>query len=284
MRARVNGVELFFDVLGPGARADGARRAAKPALVALHGGPGLDHAQWVPWLEPLADDLQIVVLDHRGNGRSSRPPLADCTLEAMADDVAALVGLLGLDDVTLLGHSFGGMVALVHALRHPGRARRLILSATAPSREFVDDAWAAVSARGTPAEIEAARHVLSGTLRDAAHFREAFGALAPLYQRRAVEPAPDRTVVNVDMLDWFFSVGVKDYDVRARLGEIAVPVLVLAGRHDWICPPAQAEILARGIPGARLVVFEESAHRLLREEPEKFLAAVREFASGSRQR
>lgn len=128
MRARVNGVELFFDVRGDGLRAADGRFVAKPALVALHGGPGLDHSQFVPWLEPLADALQIVLVDQRGTGRSSRPPLHACTLEAMADDLEALVRLLGLADVTVLGHSFGqvclkehGQWKVVHAHFSSGR-------------------------------------------------------------------------------------------------------------------------------------------------------------------
>lgn len=280
MRARVNGVALFFDVRGAGLRADDGRFVAKPALVALHGGPGLDHSQFVPWLDPLTDTLQIVLVDHRGNGRSSRPPLHECTLEAMADDLEALVRLLGLADVTVLGHSFGGMVALTWALRHRASTRRLILCATAPSRDFVDEARRLATGRATPGQMVEVANVLNGTLCDEAHLRQAFSVLAPLYQRRfdPAQAGPDRTVLNVEMLNWFFSVGVKDYDVRDRLGEIAVPVLVLTGRHDWICPPSQSEALVRGLPDVRQVVFEESGHRLMREEHRRFLDCVSEFA------
>lgn len=123
-------------------------------------------------------------------------------------------------------------------------------------------------------------NVLNGTLCDEAHLRQAFGVLAPLYQRRfdPAQAGPDRTVLNVEMLNWFFSVGVKDYDVRDRLGKIAVPVLVLTGRHDWICPPSQSEALVWGLPDVRQVVFEESGHRLMREERRRFLDCVSEFA------
>jgi proline iminopeptidase len=81
------------------------------------------------------------------------------------------------------------------------------------------------------------------------------------------------------MLNWFFSTGVHSYDVRPRLGEIKAPTLVLTGRHDWICPPDQSDELMAGISGARQVVFDDSAHRPMREENETFIAVVRGFVS-----
>lgn len=278
MRAAVNGVDLYFDVHGAGLRPDGERLVDTPAVLVLHGGPGLDHTALVPWLAPLTTVCQLVYVDHRGNGRSSRPPLGACTLEAMADDVEGLRRHLGLRDVTVLGVSFGGMVALTHALRHPDGAARLILSATAPSFEFVDEARRLARERATPDQLVEVEHVLNGTFRDDAHLRAAFARIAPLYQHRNVAaPAPDPSIVNAAMLNWFFAAGVGTYDVRPRLREIAVPTLVLTGRHDWICPPGQSAALLHALPDARQVVFEASGHRPHREENEAFLRVVREF-------
>ena len=81
MRIAVNGVELFFDVHGSGLAARGNELVDKPVIVALHGGPGIDHSQFVPWLTPIADAAQLILVDHRGNGRSSRPPVETRTLE-----------------------------------------------------------------------------------------------------------------------------------------------------------------------------------------------------------
>ena len=90
MRIAVNGVELFFDVYGSGLAARGNELVDKPVIVALHGGPGIDHSQFVPWLTPIADAAQLILVDHRGNGRSSRPPVEMRTLANMADDLEAL--------------------------------------------------------------------------------------------------------------------------------------------------------------------------------------------------
>jgi len=79
------------------------------------------------------------------------------------------------------------------------------------------------------------------------------------------------------MLNWFFSTEVKRYDLRPRLGEVRAPTLVLTGRHDWICAPAHSDTLVRGIPDARQVMFEESGHRVIKEENERFVRVVTEF-------
>jgi proline iminopeptidase len=281
MRARVNGVDLFFDVHGSGLRADGERLVEKPVVIALHGGPGFDHSAFVPWLLPLAEAAQVICVDHRGNGRSSRPPVATCTLQAMADDIEALRQLLGLGRVVVLGVSFGGMLALTYALAHPANLAGLVLGVTAASHGFLDAARAAVRQRGTPEQVEAAETLLAGRIRDEAHFRHVMALLAPLYQHRTPPgpPVPDRSMVNLEMLNWFFSTAVHGYDVRQRLGEIKTPTLVLTGRHDWICPPSQSDELMAGVSGARQVMFDDSAHRPMREENDKFIAVMREFVS-----
>lgn len=285
MRIRVNGVELFVDVHGP---ALGRRKGViveKPVLLALHGGPGLDHANLVPWLAPLAEQVQILYVDHRGNGRSGRPPLEECTLDAMADDLEAVRRVLGLGPLIVLGVSFGGMVGLTYALRHPAGVARLIGCVTAASGDFVDDARRLARERATPQQMEIVEHMLDGTFRDEAHFREGFAAVASLYEHRS-DPARDAaalpSVLNVAMLNWFFSTEVKRYDLRTRLGEVRAPTLVLTGRHDWICAPAHSDTLVRGIPGARQVMFEESGHRVIKEENERFVRVVTEFIHESR--
>ena len=126
MRAQLNGTELFYDVVGE-------RSGDRPTMVALHGGPGFDHRYLRPGLDPLAAWAQVVYVDLRGQGRSGRPPMASCTLEQMADDVAALCRRLGIDRPVVLGHSAGGFVALHLAVRHPGLAGGLILVHTAPT-------------------------------------------------------------------------------------------------------------------------------------------------------
>ena len=134
MRLSVNDTELYFDVEGAALVADGPALRERPVVLALHGGPGFDHAYFKPSLSALTDVAQIVFLDQRGQGRSGRAPVESCTTEQMADDAAALCHTLGIKRPAVLGHSFGGFVALHLALRHPDVAGSLILIDSAASR------------------------------------------------------------------------------------------------------------------------------------------------------
>src|SRR5215469_16656022 len=131
MYVSVNGTRLFFDVVGSGLQPIGEEMKPKPVVIALHGGPGYDHS-YLRSLDPLGDVAQIVYLDLRGQGRSARHHEDYYQLGIMADDVAAVCAELGLEKPVVLGHSFGGWVALTLAVRHPERAGGLLLCSTSP--------------------------------------------------------------------------------------------------------------------------------------------------------
>ena len=119
MHVSVNGVRLFFDVEGTKFVPDGPVMREKPTLLLLHGGPGADHSIYRPAYSALSDIAQIVYLDHRGNGRSEDGPQERWTLAQWGDDVRAFCEALGIVDPIVLGASFGGMVAMSYATRHP---------------------------------------------------------------------------------------------------------------------------------------------------------------------
>ena len=97
MRATINGIELFFDVAGMGFVPSGLTMEEREVCFVLHGGPGLDHSYFKPWLSPLAESMQLIYVDHRGTGRSSRPPLETCTIEQMADDLESVCEVMMTD-------------------------------------------------------------------------------------------------------------------------------------------------------------------------------------------
>ena len=162
MRITVNDTALYFDVEGAGLVPDGAAMRARPTIVALHGGPGFDHAYFKPALSTLTDTAQIVFLDLRGQGRSDRPPVETCTLEQMADDVAAFCRTLGIHRPVVLGHSAGGFVALHLAVRHPDLAGRLILVDTAAATAGMGDAMGRLEARYGAAARAAGERLFGG--------------------------------------------------------------------------------------------------------------------------
>ncbi len=149
MKARVNGTEIYFDIEGPGLVADGPDMVDRPVVFALHGGPGGDHVSLRDSLAPLSDVAQIVYIDHRGSGRSSPADPSTYTLDQNVDDVDALRDYLGLDRITVLGVSYGGMVAQGDAIRYPDHLANLALIATAPSHRCLDYAQRHVAEHGT---------------------------------------------------------------------------------------------------------------------------------------
>ncbi len=279
MRIAVNGAELFFDVYGSSLAARGNELVDKPVMVALHGGPGIDHSQFVPWLTPIGDIAQLILVDHRGNGRSSRPPVETRTLATMADDLEAMRRALGLGRIVVFGMSFGGMLALTYAASYPDSVAALIPCATAASNEALERGLSRLHDIASPEQREALALLRNGTVGSSADLDRVFAALAPFYEHDPGRTPPGgfKPIPDIDMLNFFFAHDRKSYDVRPKLPGIAAPTLVLTGRHDRICPPDASDEIVTGIPGARQVIFEQSGHRLMREENARFLQTVRDF-------
>lgn len=281
MRIAVNDTELYFDVEGAGLVPDEMAMRERPTIVALHGGPGFDHTYFKPFLGPLADTAQIVYLDLRGQGRSARPPLESCTLERMADDVAACCRALGLARPTVLGHSAGGFVALTLAVRHPDIAGRLIPASSSPAGTGGDPA--ALERRAGAEGVAIAGRVFGGDFSDAT-MADFIRVVMPTYLHAPDAPAAwpilaaiARSGFNAELAGYFFAHQIGRYDLRARLGAIAVPTLVIVGESDWVCAPDASRAIAAGIPGAELVILPEAGHFPFGERPEAFAAAVRRF-------
>lgn len=131
MRVRLrDGTRLYFDVAGMGLVPEGPLMRERPTLLCLHGGPGFDHSLLKSALAPLADTAQVVFLDHRGQGRSDRSAPDRWNLDTWIEDVVDFCGALELEHPVVLGQSFGGVVALGVAIRHPDLVARLIVSSS----------------------------------------------------------------------------------------------------------------------------------------------------------
>jgi proline iminopeptidase len=261
--------------------------SGRDPLVALHGGPGSTHNYFAP-LERLADDGRGVVLyDQLGCGRSDRPVDVEWSVDLFRDEVQAVRDELGLERVHLLGTSWGGMLALEHALARTGELTSLILSSTlASAAEWVREV--ATLRDAMPPEVVAAfaraddQGIYEGPDWDAAD--DAFSAR---HFYRGPQPRPEidrmkagRSKAAYRVLwgpnEWTATGPLRNWDVRERLHEIDVPALVVRGAHDLSTAPV-AETLVTGIRGARLVVFEDSSHTPVLEETERYLQVLREF-------
>jgi proline iminopeptidase len=281
MRANIRDTEIYFDVDGAALVADGSSLREKPVAFVVHGGPGVDHTSAKPAFAPLTQTLQLVYFDHRGQGRSARGPKATYTLDNNVEDMEALRRYLGLDQIVVLGTSYGGMVALTYAARYPQQVSHLIVVATAASARFLQKAKENLARQGTAAQQTIAKRLWEGTFETEAQLRDYFQVMGPLYSLtydpEAAAAVWDRTILSVDAINLAFSDFLRHYDVLDQLPRITAPTLVLGARHDWICPPEFSEEIAKAIPNSQLRIFEHSGHLIRADQPEALVDAITEF-------
>jgi pimeloyl-ACP methyl ester carboxylesterase len=283
MRVLVNSVRLYFDVEGAGLVTDGATMREKPTLILLHGGPGMDHTGYKPRFSQLADLAQVVYLDQRGNGRSDAGPRETWTLAQWGDDVRAFCDALGITRPIVMGTSFGGMVALAYATRHPGHPGKLILVSTqAAGGTHLAERVAHFERLGGP-EVGALarRRFLEGEVDDAmlqAWIRLAF----PVYTRTPRDPLTvRRAILHPEVNLWFTRPGGegRTFDLFPVLDRIQCPTLVLGGEEDPMIPIVCQEEIAEALPG-HLVRFERfpgCGHGVVTDAPERAMAVIRQF-------
>ena len=280
MYVAANGTEIYIDVEGSQLEVAGARLRPRRTLVALHGGPGFDQGYLRPGLGPLSNLAQVVYFDLRGQGRSAATEPELCTLEQMADDVAAVCGVLGIERPIVFGHSAGGFVALHMALRHPALLGGLILCNTSPTLAPIVDGRPpppGLMERAGPEVAAVAARLFGGDMSPAT--REAFNRLVlPFYAGPSHMGVPSQIMAlsgfSPDVAMYFFGTLARAYDLRKRLNEITAPALVIVGHFDWVCPAAGGRALAAGMPNAELLELADSGHFGFSEEPKNFLDAV----------
>lgn len=263
----VNGTSLFYVEVGAGV----------PCLV-MHGGLGFDHSHLRPWVDELGDTLKLVYYDHRGNGRSGRPPLETLTYEQFAADADALREFLEVEAITVMGFSAGGAIALHYALGYPQHLERLILVGTHAAWDYGDEIAERLARKQPSPEMLAAFSAPPPTTDDA--YAQMVETIMPLFFHDYSPVASQRFTGDVV---WNASAYVrygellKAHNVVSRLRDIQVPVLVIVGRDDFITPPSQAQRLAQGLPNAELVIFDDSGHLPYVEETEAFTSVVKDW-------
>ena len=269
----VRDVSLFVQVIGQGV-----------PLLLMHGGPGLDHTSLLP-LRPCADQFTLVFYDHRCNGRSEGGDVSSMTWENLTADAEALRQTLGLTKWAVLGHSFGGNVALEYALRYPQSLSHLILMDTGGDARWVQHNVPEILAkRGyNAAAVQAARRFYNGQLTPGEYhptvlkFVRAYSyhsSLLALAHEVVFGPhikmRPETHIFGHSQL-------LRGWTVMDRLGEIKVPTLVLAGRDDFLYPPEHQVALATGIANARLEIIERAGHNPHMERSAEVIEIIQSF-------
>ncbi len=270
-------VSLYVDVVGHG-----------DPLVLMHGGPSAD--LWTMGaFRQRADQSTLVFYDHRCNGRSVGVPVSTMTWVNLTADADALRQYLGFEKWAVLGHSFGGHVALEYTLRYPERVSRLVLLDTgADTRWARENAPRVLTQRGyCPAKVELVRRWFHGEFSPREYF-PIFLRISGAYMHgsgwrplaREMAAGGWRTRIRPEALIFAGRHLCANWSVVDRLGEIAVPTLVMAGREDFVFPPGCQQELTAGIPGSQLVIIDGAGHNPQDEQTSEVMRALRAFLSG----
>ena len=272
---------VWYRIVGGGAEGE------QVPLLALHGGPGVPH-DYIENLVDLASDTRRVILyDQLGCGRSDQPDDPSLwRVERFVEELGIVRRALALEEIHLLGQSWGGMLAIEYALTQPQGLVSLILASTLSSMPL----WVAEANRlrdELPPEVQAAllRHEATGTTDDPEYLQ----AMQAYYERHVIRvvPMPDQVKRALDQVGQvyytmngpseFHVTGIlKNWDRTDRLGEIRVPTLITSGRYDESTPLIN-EVLHKGIADSEWILFEQSAHMAHIEEPDVYLPTIESF-------
>jgi len=266
---------IFYEVVGSG-----------DPIIVVHGGPGLDHSYLQPGLNVLAQRNTLIYYDQRGTGRSAAELVPSAiNLDAFVEDIDALRQALGYERVDVLGHSFGALIAIAYARKHPESLRTLILmNPVEPGTRYSEQLAERQASRRTEEDSTQLAELTAG---------EGFAASDPatvseVYRILFRQALRDRTRIddlNLDLTETTAKNGrevgrllgesMGEVDWWDGLGEITVPTLVLHGRYD-LTPNAMSQALANAIPLGRMVLLQ-SGHFPFMEDSDGLLSAIQAF-------
>jgi proline iminopeptidase len=278
----VDGAALYYRDIGQG----------QPIII-LHGGPSFDHSYLLPDMDRLADAFRLIYYDQRGRGKSAwNVPPAAVSLQSEMDDLEALRAYLHVEHAALLGHSWGGLLALEYALRHPKRVSHLILLNTAPvSYEDFQLFERQLNTR-EPEDLERMRVLESSPAFEEGDL-ETRAAYYRLYFQPTLRPPELLARLSAHLYVgwtkesvltarattgrlWEETAEMPEYNLLPQITRLHIPTLVLHGDYDFV-PVTCAAHIAEAIPGARLVVLPNCGHFSYLERPDAVRQAFREF-------
>jgi proline iminopeptidase len=284
-----HGVLIYYAEIGRGA-----------PLMILHGGPGASHDYFLPYLLPLARHNKLIFIDERGSGKSEKlEDPSGYTVENMVEDVEAVRQGLKLGKMSLLGHSYGGVLAQAYALKYQKNLSHLILCSTFYSTSEMNRVFQKELASMDPQ----ARQKIAALEKDglygkgkpwqkgrypADYMAAAWGDgyFPYLYQKRPdanYDPVANG-VISWDLYremwgshgEFVIDGNLKSVEYGDRLQTITVPTLITAGDHDE-CDPVQSKEMQQKIAGAKLVILPQSGHMTFVDQPAMYLKAVGDF-------
>lgn len=275
----VPGARLYYEIFGRG----------DPILV-VHGGPGMYHKYLLPGMKGLAESHRVIFYDQRGVGRTEGAvDSTTVSFDRFLSDIDAIGDSLHLGRFVLLGHSFGGLLAMRYAARHPERLRALVIMNTAePGQRYAAQSRPIMRRKQTPEDSAELRRIVQSDAfkrRDSSavnpmlrtFFRASFADPSLANQLDIHEDQrTSQNMVPVAMLV-MGRLG-PNFDLWPEVATIRVPTLVVHGAEDLV-PLDMPRELAQKIPGAQLVIIERAGHFPYIEKPAETFAAINQFLS-----
>ncbi len=283
------GVMIYYEEIGRG----------KPLMI-VHGGPGASHDYFLPYLLPLARNNRLIFIDERGSGQSERlQDSTQYTVGNMVEDVEAVRKALDLGKMSLLGHSYGGVLAQAYALKYQENLTHLILCSTFPSTSQMNQVLLKIK-ENMPAELRNRIDRMEkeglyghGLPYERNRYTNEYmtaawgeGYFPYLYQNR---PDPNYDPIASGNMSWrlyremwgsdgeyIIDGNLKSVEYVDRLSTIKVPTLITCGDHDECAPSLSEEMHAR-ISGSKLVIFPHSGHMTFVDQPDMFIKTVEDF-------
>jgi proline iminopeptidase len=258
-------------------------------IIVLHGGPGLDQSYLLPQMEELAKHYSVTFYDQRGSGRSIKTPMNNdlISVPQFVKDLDALRAKLGYEKFILIGHSWGGLLAMNYAIAHPEHVNALILmdsaGATGASFQELNAEYyrrtADISKKLN--KIQSSRDFLAG---DPAAIKKFYRLIFTKYM---VNPKNvNKLTLNINSksaLNGFKVAGIlqknyldTEFNLLPELAKLDIPTLIIYGKYDLI-PRKSMEEIKNTMPDAELVVLQHSAHFSYIEQPQQTFAAIEDF-------
>jgi proline-specific peptidase len=280
--------EGYIDVEGGRVwyRAVGEETDAIP-LLCLHGGPGFTHYYLEP-LEALAEHRRVIFYDQLGCGRSDRPDdLSLWNVDRFVEELAQVRAALGLETTHLFGSSWGGMLAMQYTLdRRPDLVSLTLCGSPASMIRWASDCAELLAGEAQETRRVIREHEESGFTA----CPEYQGAILGFYRKHVCRLSPwpagfERSFAEQGQVvyetmngpsEFTITGTLKTWDIMDRLGEIAVPTLIVSGRYDE-CTPGHVEAIHSRIAGSQLEIIEDASHLCFAEQPEKFNQIINSF-------
>ncbi len=283
--AVINGAKIWYQVKGEG-----------DPIVLIPGGPGDSHLYFTPWFDELSKDHKVIYFDAFGRGKSSRAKnKEEYSFQRDVDDLEGLRKALGFEKWSVLGHSYGGMVAQAYAIQHPASLDKLILVDSFYDAEMWqenDNNSNYVMRTQCPEKWDKLMKVREEGYRSSSpeHIKVYTIPSGLLYwynPENALKVRKDSLSWNYDVyyqivgVDGDFIIGgdIGKLDFRRDLKNLDMPILITAGRYDRISDPKFAVKYKTYAPQAEFVMFEKSGHNPYVEEKDKFFKVLTEFLS-----